>query len=125
MKPTIKTLAKHFNISAIDARKVRKALDNWGKPNPSLDNRYRISVDCALNLAGEVLNAIDPCSSFGTEVIRGEDIGGYWGDVRAVYLNTGDTYNATLVYDRATNNVCVTTMGDYVEKLQGQGEKIV
>lgn len=53
-----------------------------------------------------------------------EIIGGYgteaiWGASRetplAVYVNTGDTYNTTLLFNYASDTVRVTTVGDFVE----------
>ena len=31
------------------------------------------------------------------------------------YVNTGDVYNATIVYDYSNGRYYVTTMGDYIE----------
>lgn len=53
----------------------------------------------------------------GVEVIRSPDAyDNYYGDAVAEYVNTGDTYNATVVHDIRTGKFLLTTMGDYVEK---------
>lgn len=56
----------------------------------------------------------------GVEAIRGDWQNGRWGDVVAVYCNTGDTYKLTVIeqrgetkFDNSTFFVC--SMGDFVE----------
>ena len=51
----------------------------------------------------------------GVEPLRGKYMGGYWGDTHALYVNTGDTYSATLLYDCHKERFYVTSWGDYVE----------
>lgn len=36
------------------------------------------------------------------------------------YVNTGDTYTPTFIYDEDTGEFHVTTVGDYIEKLERQ-----
>lgn len=40
----------------------------------------------------------------------------YWHDTRALYLNTGDAYSVTILYDTRDERFYITTWGDYVEK---------
>ena len=40
------------------------------------------------------------------------------------YLNTGDTYNATLVYDVGEDELYVSTWGDWVEDAERQGRQM-
>ena len=70
--------------------------------------------------ADELLNQIDRAiDGHGIEAIRGEELrGGWFQDIVALYVNTGDTYNATVVYDAIADRWHVTTMGDWVEKNQ-------
>ena len=44
----------------------------------------------------------------------------YFPDVQALYVNMGDTYNTTIVYDLVDERYLLTTMGDEVEHLQNQ-----
>ena len=56
-------------------------------------------------------------ATFGVEAIRGEkERDDYWANTVALYVNTGDTYSATLLYDRVREKFEVTTYGDFVEK---------
>lgn len=61
----------------------------------------------------------------GIEAIRGESHrGGYYGDIVGLYVNMGDTYNATVVYDTETGKFELTTWGDWVEQHQDEYEII-
>jgi hypothetical protein len=55
----------------------------------------------------------------GVEAIHsGNHRRGYWGDIVALYVNMGDTYNATLLYDVLAKEFKVTTMGDWVQEYE-------
>ena len=54
---------------------------------------------------------------YGVEAIRGEcHIDNYHYDIVATYLNPGDTYNATIVYETEHQRFKLTTFGDWVER---------
>jgi len=55
------------------------------------------------------------------EIIEGHGVEAIWGPEsdtwpEAAYVNTGDCYNATLMYDYRDKRVRVTTVGDFVER---------
>ena len=57
----------------------------------------------------------------GVEEIRGTKAPGanyrsLFGDAVAVYVNTGDTYTATVLYDTVKRKFSITSFGDFVEK---------
>jgi hypothetical protein len=57
--------------------------------------------------------------TYGVEAIRGDyHVDNYYYDIVALYVNTGDTYNATLLYETENERFVVTTFGDWVEKNQ-------
>lgn len=66
-------------------------------------------TDLTLTAINEVLEG------YGVEAIRGSWEGGYYGDVAAVYVNMGDTYDQTVVYDTRKGEYKVTSWGDWVE----------
>ena len=45
-----------------------------------------------------------------------EDYSSYWGNSVAIYSNSGDTYNSTILFDLVGNRWMVTTVGDFVER---------
>lgn len=54
---------------------------------------------------------------YGVEAIRGnEHPGGYWFGSVAIYVNTGDTYSATVLFDTIKHRYYLTSFGDFVEK---------
>lgn len=61
-----------------------------------------------------IMDALDEvCETFGVVPIWGED------DFRypvADYLNTGDTYSATILFNRISGTFRITTWGDFFEK---------
>ena len=62
---------------------------------------------CAIN---KLLNG------FGCEAVRCEEwLDSYHCDIRAVYVNMGDTYAGTVILDHKTDRYYVTTLGDWVE----------
>lgn len=52
----------------------------------------------------------------GVEAIRGRHKNGYWQDIVALYVNMGDSYNATVLYDVEAEQFDITTYGDWVEQ---------
>lgn len=89
-------------LSASDIKALKAALDG-ATNNPARSD----AMDTADKLIG----------GYGVEAIRGESNSyqSYFGDIVALYVNTGDIYNATVVYDVAKRQFYATTMGDWVE----------
>jgi len=68
--------------------------------------------------AQEVLEEVNRViDAHGVEAIRieGAYIDGYYFDIVATYVNTGDTYSATLLHESATGRFVLTTWGDWFE----------
>lgn len=70
---------------------------------------------------------MDACNAalrgFGVEGIRcGLTVSSYWQDTCAIYVNMGDTYDATILYDTVKQKFYVTTLGDFVEAKQEEYE---
>ena len=59
---------------------------------------------------------------YGVEAVFEE--GEYDGNPAMTYINTGDTYNATLVYDVDEDELYVSTWGDWVEDAERQGRQM-
>jgi len=61
-----------------------------------------------------VNKAID---GFGVEAINSEDAwSSYYGNAVALYVNTGDTYSSSVVYDINKHQLYVTDYGEWVER---------
>jgi len=122
-------IAKVFDVSLDDAKLALKIV-NWKvKPTelpdrlPKTCDQYkyldtdRFGADCSCRL-----DALDELlGTFGVEPIRTtEHIDRYWFDCRACYLNTGDTYNTTILFDTKKERFYLTSWGDFVESLDGK-----
>lgn len=69
------------------------------------------SVDAALDLANKLMDA------HGVEAINGDyHVDNYYFDIVALYVNTGDTYNGTLLYETEPGRFRATSWGDWVER---------
>ena len=61
----------------------------------------------------EAINIV--LEGYGVEGINGQWLDNYYCDIIATYVNMGDTYDATILFDHATGNYRLTSFGDYVE----------
>lgn len=67
-------------------------------------------IDIAMDFANGVLDG------HGIEAIRGDvTVDRYYFDIVALYVNMGDTYDTTLIYETATNRFLITDYGTWVE----------
>jgi hypothetical protein len=66
-------------------------------------------VDAAMELANRLLGG------FGVEAIGGMDVDSYYQNTVALYVNMGDTYDATVLFDTVKRKFYITSVGDFVE----------
>ncbi len=100
MAISIKRIAEHFDLPRSDAKAIRDAMDD---PNRGPDD--------VLDLVNTLTNA------HGIEAIRGDMwVNSYYGDIVGLYVNMGDTYAATIVYDTPADRWYLTDYGTWVEK---------
>jgi hypothetical protein len=103
---TAKNIAEWFRIDADKAKAIAATL----KAADSVE-----AVDAALAYADQMLEA------HGIEALRGGEgyhVSRYYGDIVALYVNTGDAYTATIIYETEPRRFHVWTYGDFVEKKQ-------
>ena len=105
----VKTMAKQFRISIDSAARVSQLihddiyLDDLSDKERDLICRYG-GWDFLRNY--EIMILLDHyLEGYGVEAIRSN------GEIFASYVNTGDTYNLTIVTDGS--NFIVTTLGDF------------
>lgn len=80
----------------------------------------RGNADRADKVLEEVNRLID---GHGVEPIRDENANDrYYGDVVALYVNMGDTYETTLLYDTGEHEFHVTSWGDWYEAYEAEQE---
>jgi hypothetical protein len=103
-------LLKHdYGDGAKDAAKqIRAALVQW--------RDFNVDPDDVLKIANKILDG------HGIEPVRAEGVWDrYYGDVIALYVNMGDTYESTLVYDVDKNRWWITSWGDWLEAEERAG----
>ena len=66
-------------------------------------------VDHVLDRADEILGG------YGIEAIRGNWVDHYYQDIVALYVNMGDVYVTTILFNTTTEAFSITTVGDWVE----------
>jgi hypothetical protein len=72
------------------------------------------------------LNAIDSLlQAHGIETIRQSNVDhdSYWFDTRAIYVNMGDTYVNTVLYDIRRYRYEIISVGDFIEREERRGCK--
>ena len=68
----------------------------------------------AIDMALEQINKI--LCGYGVESMRDIEWDSYYGDIGLLYVNMGDTYVGTVIYDTRKKRWFVACLGDYVEK---------
>lgn len=97
--PSVKTLVNRLGLETHQAKRVKASMDNL---NHSVDRTMRIAND---ELGGH-----------GIESIRDDEWDNYYCDIGLLYVNMGDAYTDTLVYDTRSGRFRVTSWGDIVER---------
>lgn len=101
--PTIKTLQERLEISKEQALQVRQILEKYS------------SGDKALQAIDKLFDW-----TFGVEVLRDNGWSAYYCDIGMEYLNSGDMYTPTIMYDTRSGNYRVGCLGDILESQTGQ-----
>jgi hypothetical protein len=128
--PTAKSLMSAFrDLTQADANKIRKlckladapdALEDFVRDHCPETQRYVMQMYNSPYNSGMwrrtvVLDAINHLvGGYGVEAL-GPNIGGTKAPPYE-YINTGDTYNTTLIYRRSSDNLFIGTWGDIAEK---------
>jgi hypothetical protein len=93
-----------FDLSPADAKKI------------VADIKDGIAWNSQGSMAsGSLEKASSMIGGFGVEAISGKDVNRYWMDTVALYINTGDTYNPTILFDTVARKFGITSVGDFVE----------
>lgn len=75
-------------------------------------------VDERLDEANEILDG------YGVEVLRGKAWNDrYYGNIIALYVNMGETYEKTIVYDVSKGEFMLTSWGDFMEEWEAENEE--
>jgi len=107
---SVKALREAFKLSEGDAKKIIKAIDQA---------KSHEDIDQALDDANEFIGG------YGVEAVRGEgyQVDRYYYDIIALYVNMGDTYSTTLLYDTENGEWLITSWGDFFEAWEGEHQE--
>jgi hypothetical protein len=85
------------------------------------DSMVESETDMKISDAMEVINYL--LQGHGIEAIRGSEWHShYWQDTAILYVNRGDTYTPTIVYDVEKERFECTSWGAWVESAQSHGK---
>ena len=118
--PSIKSLVSSLGITEDKAKLVRSIIkgetklrdlppEHFPSTNAWIDSCHNIPPNREIRL--EALNEL--IGGYGVEAIG--DCNCYPPNIKAEYINTGDTYSATILRVNATGTYRLTTWGDFVE----------
>ena len=97
-----KRLAEEFNIDMKKSYKIKNAI-------------RKLNHEEAMEAINEALGGC------GVEVLRADnEWDSYYGDIVAEYVNMGDTYDVTILYDINECKYEVTSWGDWVEMMENE-----
>ena len=113
--PSIKTLKKfildlQLDISAYKFKKILQGTESDNYKELWKDNYHDpTEFEKIMKIANKLIEG------HGIEAIRGKWISYFWQDSNALYINMGDTYIPTILYDVVTDCFRIMSWGDYVE----------
>lgn len=115
--PSIARLVSALNLSTEQAATVRGLIrgeiSTRDKARFPQANAWFDSCFHQPQRADRILACVnETMDGFGVEPIWGNDP--FW--PAADYINTGDTYNATILFNRITRAFSLTTFGDFIER---------
>ena len=92
-----------------------------GSADPELYPSVRILIRSCYRHPSRLYQTLEACNEIldghGIEALTGEDWGSsYFGDIQALYVNMGDSYLPTLIYDCQNKSWHVDCVGDFVER---------
>jgi hypothetical protein len=114
MYPSIKTLQ---TIAGDRAKDLRAIIDGTADPKryENVEAWVRQCFHEPTDLEQRIEAANQILDGFGVEALQCMNVHGAHYEPHAVYVNMGDTYTGTLVYDYARDRWLVTSWGDFVE----------
>ncbi len=103
-----KNLLEFLRVTEVDAAAIAAAIKAAREDRAEPE----VAVDDALEVANKILKG------HGIEAIRSGQylVDHYFRDIVALYVNMGDTYETTLLYETDKDRFLVTSWGDWVER---------
>jgi hypothetical protein len=111
--PTLQELIKAFPKA--DHSKLEELVE---KMNAAVDSDEDGAIDEVMTFANETLDG------HGVEAIAGNDyqVDKFWMDTVLLYVNFGDTYDKTLLYNTEENEFSIGSWGDFMEEWEKEDD---
>lgn len=116
----IKDMGKIIKITESQLKKiVENVIKEYGddKRLPKLAIKYNKKnlINDGVNQAMDELNTL--LSGYGVEAVTGEEYKkGYWANILFLYVNMGEAYVNTIIYDTEKEEFIASSWGDYYEE---------
>ncbi len=110
--PSVKSIAGGLSIDTQKAKQIRAVLAStggWEGIDDVDQSSYGRRIEVALDEVSTLMGAYD------FEVIRGNSHDSFWMDGVLAYVNRGDTYDTTVVYDINEDRFRIMSYGAWVE----------
>lgn len=91
---------EYGNDIKLQVKQIRQIMENV--------REYKDADDC-LNTCNQILKG------YGVEAIRDNNHSSYFQDIGLLYVNMGETYTVTIVYDTRKYKFLVCSIGDIIE----------
>lgn len=113
VSPSVKEIQKAFpKLGPTKAKELADALEE------ATEGDDVESIDKAMEKANDLLggHGVEAAQEEGTHVDR------YWRDTVCLYVNLGDTYDTTILYDTEEDEFSIGSWGDFIEAREGEDE---
>ncbi len=116
--PSVKTIQSRLGVERETAKTIRGLMD--GSIDPYTFQSVQTWVERCYNEPTaqecEIVAINEVMRGFGDEAITGETwVDSFHCNIIAVYVNMGDPYSGTVLYDTERGSYAVCTWGDWVE----------
>lgn len=116
--PSIKTIKTRLSIDHDKALQIRHLID--GRMSPDHYKSVKQWIAQCLNMPSRIerihcaINEI--MEGYGIEAIKDNQSSRYYSDTGLMYVNMGDTYTPTVIYDTRKSQWIVASWGNIVER---------
>jgi hypothetical protein len=124
-KTPVKYIMDYFNFSLILSQSIKDIIITDDIAYLKIIGNCKrdgLNPGGVIELRMNILNTLT--QGYGVEaiVINGKWIDKYWMDNCGLYVNQGDTYSRTIVFDTANGNYICTSWGDFFEEKENEKE---
>jgi len=113
-----KIVSESMDMSEMPKDGDRYSLEDMYRENPSTACRKALKMTVGMEPEERLEKISDLIGGYGVEAIEGNGNDRYYMDTVALYVNMGDTYNTTVLYNTQIDKYAIVSWGDWVERNQ-------